>query len=628
MTLWSLHVPCRIALRHELTFCKRNLGLHKHIGRKHAVLPNYPVAGHTYPAQSRQATILASHTAINRPIDIPKSHVKLYESLKRTQDVARDYIDSSRLQLALRSLEDKDAPIRIGVIGVGTHGFRVAARLAQILTADALSPPQAWEDQILDASPGTPILLRYGERDTIAGTGPVHTLSIPSLFLQQNRIELLLTTLSTKSDSSGPESELVESILTPTVGTPISSSGRSSQIRYPVHKALVLADGIEGCLGLGRLLPAIRDHADLMITAVNTSGAKLGSTGLQVVDIDAAARALATFRRDVATGSSFNEQWQSSGISELTKRLLPFSKQLQNDQPTGLSLLDAQVQALLSSGLHTIESSIKSSESALLAHSVPDARRAELQDNVKLWAQQSHTELQTSLACAEQSSSWRRISWYKLLWGVDDVSNAVEDVFRSHWLVDTEARLAYLSGTIRGAGFITDFNLSDVGSRTEKQDVTLTQDTISAKHTPWPMTIVNARQSQMQTLVPAMQARAQSLVLQTYSMATASSALGVWYYAATYGTGLYEAGALAAFGVVWSLARLQKRWTAERRRYLANARESGRLALQTVTMILERLVREAQRPALDVEDVQRWDAARRAIQDSQKALQDVTSKTS
>ena len=46
--------------------------------------------------------------------------------------------------------------------------------------------------------------------------------------------------------------------------------------------------------------------------------------------------------------------------------------------------------------------------------------------------------------------------------------------------------------------------------------------------------------------------------------------------------GLYEAGAVAAFGLVWSLRRMQKKWETARKFWEGEVREEGRKAVRAV----------------------------------------------
>ena len=48
----------------------------------------------------------------------------------------------------------------------------------------------------------------------------------------------------------------------------------------------------------------------------------------------------------------------------------------------------------------------------------------------------------------------------------------------------------------------------------------------------------------------------------------------------TQSTGLYEAGAFAALGIIWSLRRMQKKWEAARSFWENEVREEGKKAVR------------------------------------------------
>lgn len=110
----------------------------------------------------RHATNLASRTAINPPSNVPAENQQLYASLDRLKDIASDYVNQSRLQLALRGLETSRPTVRIGLLGLGRDGDIAARKLARVLLADALGDEGQWEKMLKQPSQdGKPLLLRY-----------------------------------------------------------------------------------------------------------------------------------------------------------------------------------------------------------------------------------------------------------------------------------------------------------------------------------------------------------------------------------------------------------------------------------------------------------------------------------
>jgi hypothetical protein len=79
------------------------------------------------------------------------------------QEKASSYVDLSRIQLAMRSLESEDSVTRIAFLGLGTNGQSAARKLVRALLADALGEEGEWERKLLQNEEGGNVLLRYGE---------------------------------------------------------------------------------------------------------------------------------------------------------------------------------------------------------------------------------------------------------------------------------------------------------------------------------------------------------------------------------------------------------------------------------------------------------------------------------
>ncbi|KAK3064764.1 hypothetical protein LTS18_004212 [Coniosporium uncinatum] len=64
-----------------------------------------------------------------------------------------------------------------------------------------------------------------------------------------------------------------------------------------------------------------------------------------------------------------------------------------------------------------------------------------------------------------------------------------------------------------------------------------------------------------------------------------------------FGSGaLFEAGAVASLGLVWSLRRLQRRWEGEREKWEAGVREEGRRVLKAAEDRMRGIVESGARP--------------------------------
>lgn len=510
-------------------------------------------------------------------------------------------------------------------------------------------------------------------------------------------MEILITSLNTGSiPVAADPAGLVESMLVPPLQTPVASTGRAGFVRYPVHKAIVVGEGIDGCMDFGRLSTVVES------TVLGQSGAKErliqvalsiprdSSRGIQEhaqsslvtpVDVDQASEALELFRQDVANGPMFNVKWRASNIESIKKSLTSDSADAGADTSQKLlrPALEHHIRSTLDSTSAAITVAEMTAHSAQTTKTIADGTRKSIQNAISTWSHNAHTDLQVSLATALDSRSWRRTSWSRLLWRVDDVGVAAEGVLRNHWLLDAEAGLAFLAGRVEQAGFFRSSNAqanfnpdyalhkSDrkvdqagntiAGERAYLADPAVLEpksksifpkffskevrgptvaellkaDTVVARvkeqggidilHTrPWPLAIHFTRQKLLYTLVPALQSRAQRLLATSLTTIGGTSALGIWIYIATAGTGLFEAGAVAALGLVWSFRRMQRIWEDQRRIWEGDVRESGRVVLAEVEEMMRRIVRENERPNLRPEDVASWMRAREAVKEVEDAL--------
>lgn len=125
---------------------------------------------------TRSASTLVSRSAINAPSNVPDTHRNLYASLERLKDTASDYVNQSRIQLALRGLEVQRPTIRIGLLGLGSDGNSASRKLARVLLADALSNEEQWEKILVNGNgdSGKALLLRSGEN-------PSHNIHLSSM---------------------------------------------------------------------------------------------------------------------------------------------------------------------------------------------------------------------------------------------------------------------------------------------------------------------------------------------------------------------------------------------------------------------------------------------------------------
>ncbi|KAF2163441.1 hypothetical protein M409DRAFT_57349 [Zasmidium cellare ATCC 36951] len=619
---------------------------------------------------------LASSTAVNAPSTVPFELRDLHQHLQLLQDKASVYVDLSRLQLALRSLESEDPIIRIAFLGLGSNGVQSARRLARLLLSDELGEEAAWEQELLDPRDGRSVLLRYGGESEESGVQPANSplvkeMRIPSARLKGWNVEILITGFNASgyntSDSAESTTELEESILVPPITMPNSNGGRVGFVRYPVHKALIVSEGVTGAVELGKLPAALADDR-LISAALNLplrGKASEDGTSLKAISIDIVEPALQALRKDYrANGAIYSSQWQQSNVASVASWLSKASR----PSSEGHSLKPA-VEALLNSELARSTNLVSTTEAKARSSSdaVPESKRTTLQSAISSWSEEAHRDLQLNLNNALTSPAWRRTSWWRLFWRIDEVSMSASDVLRRGWLVDAEQSLAFISGRILEAGLaseedlkkdsvsnIEDAKLLPGVSREEFDEykaanapsaapqkieslANLTEFPVKVARMkeesgldvffdpPWPQTIHLAREQMLHQLVPSMHLKAQALLLTSLSTIGGSAALAGWLWVASGGVAFYEAGAIAALGLVWALRRLQTKWSLERQKFSETAREDARGVLAEVEGKLRRLVTEGGRVAIRTEDEKEWIEARQAIGACQEALKEAAS---
>ena len=607
---------------------------------------------------------LASATAINAPTSVPGPYRELHQRLVALQESASSYVDLARLQLAARSLEGDNLVTRVVFLGIGGDGQIAARKLARVLLSDALADEEAWEAEIMDSiQDGRSLLLRYGDAEDPVDHNPlVKTMNIPSPYLRRHKVEILVSGLNVGNGSSNGQSiaSLRDAILVPSLTTPNSAGGRVGFVRYPVHKAILIAEGITGAVQYGRL-PATLADGTLITTALsvplrpasNTVSAE-AEASTDSIDIDLATHALNLFRASNTNGAQFSQEWQTSRVSDVGKWAATSEEETSSGLNPAVSNL---ITSVLSDTKDSITRAEATSETSTTLSTVSESKRQVLQSTISNWSAESHRDLQSNLDIAfTDSPSWRRTTWWRLFWRIDDVTVSASDVLYRSWLTESEQMVAFVSGCIAEAGLATREQLrsttpqilgadhektlavherSRVRKDREETVAELTQlPSMLARmqrdsgvnpqfSPPWPQTINLSRQYMIHTLVPDLHRKAQALLLTAASTIGGSAALGGWFYFATRGLGLYESGAIFALGLVFALRRLQTKWGRERDGFAVAVREDARRVLGEVETHLRKLVSDGGRTTVQVADSQSWQEAREAVARCQTALESI-----
>jgi hypothetical protein len=605
---------------------------------------------------------LASSTAINAPSTVPLEFRELHQRLNALQDSASGFVDLSRLQLALRSLESAEPVVRVAFLGLGEKGAVTARRLARVLIADALGDEEDWEQKIMgEADDARSLLLRYGEpEDALPADSPmVRTLLVPSPMLKRHGLEILVTGLN-GAGLGGYEGankrELESSVLVPSLSMPMSNGGRIGFVRYPVHKALIVGEGVEGAVECGHMLKAGLD-SNLIASAINlamTVPAAAKTTAEEdklgkIINIDLASHALGVFRESRANGVQFSEEWEGSQVSAISEWITAANVRT----PSGLKqAVQAQIDSALESTAHAIDQIQLERTAEVKKITIADAKRAALQEAITTWSAEAHKDLQINITTALESKSWHRTAWFRLLWRIDDVTFSAADILQRSWLHEAEQNLAFLSGRIVESGIATadELKISGVEQRLIEEGTKKEMETYEAVKDhkesvaelmqmpamlsrlqeqsgvnalfdpPWPQMITLSRATMLHTLVPNLHRRAQTLLMSTLTTIGGTTALGAWLMVASAGTAAAEAGAVAALGLVWSLRRMQTTWGAKRNDFELSVRENGRRVLAEVEGQLRQIVQQGGRVAVRPEDVQTWQRARDGVERAKGAL--------
>lgn len=643
----------------------RNVEPRAHFFQKNKTI-RAQIVGRELYARSASNDSLASSTAVNAIPTVPPPLRELHQKLSALQYEAGGYVDLSRLQLATRSLESENPVVRIALHGLGESGTDSARKLARVLIADPLSEQEAWESKLVESSTdGRSLLLKYGDAGEPMQSSPlVQTMHIPARFLRRNNLELLVTTFvpNMNSSSAADVSALEEALLVPSITTPSAAHGRVGFVRYPVHKAVVVAEGVMGAVEFGGLPRTLTDSG-LLSAALNTSirNPSVSNSGRQskagfAVDVDLAMHSIDLFRASKAKGAQFNEEWQASRVPFLTEWIAGTKES--STEMTNQAAIRNSIGALLSEAATSISVAEDAENALVTANTVPESKRTLIRTAIASWYAESHRDLQSNLDTAFSSSkTWRRTAWWRLIWRIDDVALCAADVLRQSWLDEAERRLAFVSGRVLEAGLadeeqlrssaprllpkIIEADMEQYEIKKGKEETAAEllqvpsmlarmrqQSGINALFTPpWPQTINLSRQYMIQSRVPAFHSKAQALLFTALSTVGGAAALSVWLFIATSGIALYECGAIFSLGLVVGLRRLQKKWSEERTLFATTVREDARSVLAEVETQLRSIVNEGGRASVQPEDAKSREDAARAVRACRQALDEVIAKS-
>ena len=617
-----------------------------------------------------------STTAINGTRQVPRRNVPLHEALTEVKAKAPGHVNLSRLQLALQGLESERAVTRIALLGLDVQD--VARQIARLLLADALEDAQAWEDQILQQPSDQGILIRYGQpqNSSLPQRSPLPILHIPSPLLERLNIELLISSVNAEHGST--TTVPVETFLAPAIGVPTAFDGRRVTVNQPVHSTLLVAKGFEELVAAIELLSATafqtQEDKESVVLVANLPGSNAQSQNrILVSDVARAERGLAAIRQSTSQASAYSHEWSASGMPQITEW---FNEQSALEQPAqGLpSPVSKLILALLRSTATNIEKSALTERQNLRIGGLDNATRIRIESAVEDFSRAAHQELQSGLASAWSSRNWRKLSWYKLFWRVDDVGLIVSDLVTNTWLPKTERAVYEIAGRLTQIGISPVMPEAEVPttehrtafepatakptildpvppllataavSPTNEVAIAPSEPVIVAASSsqppvvemrPLPLpvpittTISLSRSSYLNRQITILTTTAQQLVFRTLSISGLSAGLSALTYVSTIAPTLYEAGSIFAAGTVFALYRMQTGWQQATKTLERGLFEEGREVIRRVVQRMRELVeiKVAEKALGDPVEQKMLEDAQVAVQRAQHAFEELQGQT-
>lgn len=598
---------------------------------------------------------------------IPEQYKPLHNALQDIRKHASSYINVSRLELALQGLESERPKLRIAVLG--TSKQETTLRLVRALLADALESEAAWEKELVQRQENGGVLIEYGDAQSTSLPRPtrratLEVISIPSDTLQRWNLELLVWNVKSSANSDRLPADV---LLIPRVETQTSFDGRQVSINQPVHGAFLVADGFDDLVASIRMLAATdfrttEDKQAVNIIA-NIPNSDLGqSSGVLISDVSRAEMGLGAIRTSISQAQTYEHEWLASGLPQIRARfeaLQPSDSQTMSPPVAGLirSILDSATQSLddLEKSSLTVRPALDLATQTKLLGAIDDFSRA------------AHSELQSGLASAWSSRNWRKLSWYKLFWRVDDVGLIVSDLVNNAWLPKTERAVYELSGRLIQVGITpTTADALPPIEQTTAFDTEPIQPTITnpapavlattastptneiilepppqqittispATNTPIVTTIPAPRPLPLTSLIPtsrstylaaqisALTSQAQQLLLRTLSLSSLSAFASTVLYASSLAPTMYEAGTLFAAGTVFALFRMQRGWEYSCRQLETGLFDHGRDVVRRVTGEIRALIETRARDEEEGDPVEKklWTEAKSAVERASQEL--------
>ncbi|KAK3308778.1 uncharacterized protein B0T15DRAFT_491330 [Chaetomium strumarium] len=576
-------------------------------GRKHlASLPRL---------HNRDQSTSSSSAPTGSPPSDPRQ--ELQRALLELESRAPNHINLARLQLALRNLSEPPGheSIRVAVLNVTDRSGATAKRLVRLALADPLKPAEPWEEQLEAHETETrPLVVRIAgppdarERVMSEGEGAgaglrtvkehvIAELRVSSPLLNGANLEMLVADAGSLTGAHREEAA-DDAVLVPVVDVATTTAGHVAPVATPVHIALLVGDGVLGAASILSLpISEGMDTVAGVVNFVDIAKEDLADCPLVTVNVDAGSKGLELFRGDVGKAMEYEALWSKANVARISEWLR------KSALPSNEGGMKTPVRNLIGSLLRNAKAAIQADEARGMGTevkaNVSPGAVADLDQALSDWAQNAHQELQQQLDAAFTTGAWSKLGWWKLFWRADDVGMVTSEMVAQRFLPGAEKGIIYLAGRIQEAGPVMGREGQPVystpsTSTSQAPNVAQTQDTLAHNAVDkWPTHIPFTRNYLQEKTVPALQALAQKLAVQSASLAGLSTALAGLSYLSAFGA--YECGAIAALGIALSFKRLQQKWDAAREYWQGEVREEGRKAIRATEMSVAQVLDKAGR---------------------------------
>jgi hypothetical protein len=620
-------------------------------------------------SKKRWASNLVSSTAVNAVKSIPPRNRNLHQALIDLGRKAPGQVSLSRLQLAIRGLESEHPTTRIALLGINVPA--TARRLSRLLLADSSKLQQDWEGRVLlEGTEGSQsLVIRFGNPRNEALQSPRNALPVlltPAPVLRNHCIEILISSVSGENPRGTSNQYTPSDVwLSPTIGTPASADGRQSLISQPVHRTMVVADGVDELLTVAELLARTKFESKterrLIDVVVNLDGEVGSTTSNSIrVDIAKADEGLKVVREDLTKAPHYEKAWTESGMPALSKWLASSSAKSR----VGLSpLLKDLIASVVESTAAKIASEAEEAKRTARSKAMTNEARVSLETAINAFSQQGHAELQSGLAAAWSSRNWRKLAFWKLFWRVDDVPLIVTDLVTTAWLPRTERAVYELTGRMKQAGIsMPSYPIPNVFSEPQTSSIPIQADvreaapnvfnqplilasTASAEAVSTPLlpparyvtqkgpiayltpslasNISISRQNFILTAITTLTSSAQQIVLKSLTIAGASAALSAISFLSITSGSFYESATIVALGTAYALRRMQREWEAQCKDLEHMLMEEGRSVLKQTEEYMRRLVKDASKVVEDAVEERARNEALEAVDKAKLALSEL-----